>query len=902
MKRLSVRLSIVGAVVALGGAAIAYSLLSKPEAESPAQGTPDPAVAENAETQPPAPIRSDEDTPPEPQSAGRLQPPPSSLFDRSGAHQTVSHESPAAEASEGEPSQEDSADALPPADPVVGNYGYNTGFPVDEPAHGASASPSDGSTVASSADASSTDESSDSSSAFPAEPNYSSSASSSAPLAAETGEDYPAAETRGGIGPPPGGFAVVPRADHVADTTSAGLETKSGVTGDHAFDPTTPVRNAAGTYPAASVRPVSAASDDSSVADPPIADATEDRAVPGNATARAGLTAGAAAAVAAESVGGAASTALNAGIATAESTAMATSNASSSATPGRSTDSALTRSPLGTDAPTPGTYPSTGAGLAGSDTGFASPTQPNGSSNNSLSTRSVPTGASSGNQPTASASDNSMSVSAAAGSGVSGGVSGAGGAYTGETTQLALDLPGERVLEGQQSPAIVIEKLAPEEIQVERKATFQVKVRNTGTAPAHNVIVVDRVPRGTEFVDALPAVAPGADGSVVWRVEMLKPGEEVVLSMNLLPKVAGEIGSVAQATFQTQASVRAICTKPQLELSVVAPEEVLIGQPATLEITVTNTGNGAAENVVLEEDVPEGFVHAAGQELQSALGRLAPQESRRLTLVLDSAKPGSYENHLSVRGEGNLFDEDVRAIHVTAPQLQVAMQGPTLRYLDRQATYSVHLANPGSAAARNVELVTYLPKGMKYVTSDNQGQYDTQTHAVYWSLEELPPEKQGDVHFTVLPVEPGNHKLKADSRADLGLKQACEHEVVVEGLAELAFSVADVADPIELGSETGYEIRIQNRGSKPDTNVQLLAELPEGITPTTGDGPTQATVQGQRVLFAPLAQLGPGDEAIFKIHAQGVTIGDHVVRVQVRSAELRVPVTKEEITRVYSDK
>ncbi len=466
---------------------------------------------------------------------------------------------------------------------------------------------------------------------------------------------------------------------------------------------------------------------------------------------------------------------------------------------------------------------------------------------------------------------------------------------------LCSDVPGDRALEGQQSPAIVLEKTAPDEIQVEKRTTFQIRVRNVGNAAAHNVVVVDQVPRGTDYIDSVPECAHSPDGLLVWNLKTLQAGEEIILAVNLLPKVAGEIGSVAQVTFQAQAAVRTICTKPELKVELKMPEQVLIGTEATVEIAITNTGSGAATNVLIEEDVPDGFTHAAGRQIETAIGALLPQESRRLSLILDATTPGVYDNRLTVRGDGNLLVEDVRKIEVATPKLEIAMQGPALRYLDRQATYVVRMANPGTAPARNVELVTFLPKGMKYVTSDNHGQYDSQTHAVYWSLEELPAETQGDVHVTVLPIEPGNHKLKANGHADLGLQHACEHEVVVEGLAELSFSVADVADPIEVGSQTTYEVRVRNRGSKADSDIRVMAELPPGMMPTSGDGPVSATVQRQRVLFNPLARLAPDEEAVFKIHATGQATGDHVIRVQLQSAELRVPVTKEEITRVYTD-
>ena len=92
----------------------------------------------------------------------------------------------------------------------------------------------------------------------------------------------------------------------------------------------------------------------------------------------------------------------------------------------------------------------------------------------------------------------------------------------------------------------------------------------------------------------------------------------------------------------------------------------------------------------------------------------------------------------------------------------------------------------------------------------------------------------------MLPIEPGNHKLKADGHAELGLQHTCEHEVVVEGLAELSFSVTDAADPIEVGSDTTYEIRVHNRGSKADSDIRIVAELPPGMTPTTGTAPSRS--------------------------------------------------------------
>jgi uncharacterized repeat protein (TIGR01451 family) len=466
----------------------------------------------------------------------------------------------------------------------------------------------------------------------------------------------------------------------------------------------------------------------------------------------------------------------------------------------------------------------------------------------------------------------------------------------------ASNRPGQAQLEGQQTASLTLEKIAPEEVQVDREATFQLRVRNVGTAPAENVVVIDRVPQGTKFVSARPNCTPTAEGLLMWQLDTIAPGGESVLDVQLLPTAEGEIGSVASVSFQSKASVRSICTRPQLAVKCDAVPTVLLGESITLDITVVNNGSGAAADVVLQEDVPEGLNFHAGRAIDQRIGTLEPGESVRLSLDLDSVKKGVFQNRLTVLNEGRVHDELTTDIQVVAPALQVTLTGPTRRFLQRQATYALGVSNPGTAAARDVELIAYLPRGMKYVTSDNQGQYDEQSHAVYWALEELPAGNQGDAHVTVTPVEPGDQKLRAEGRAAGDLHSTCEHSVLVEGLPELEFTVKDVADPIEVGSRTQYEIRVINQGTQQDSNVQVAAALPPDVQLIDGSGPTQATIQGQQIRFAPLATLAPQEEAVFVLHAQGKIAGHHVIRVQLQSDGLAVPVTKEESTRVYADR
>lgn len=494
-----------------------------------------------------------------------------------------------------------------------------------------------------------------------------------------------------------------------------------------------------------------------------------------------------------------------------------------------------------------------------------------------------------------------MATGAAAGALAGGAAVGLGASLADAGPTIARPTPGPKELEGAQTPSLTLEKSAPAEIQVGKPAIFQLKVRNVGRTAAHGVVITDHIPAGTKLLDADPEYVSGADGAIRWQLGTIPPNQEAVIAIKLLPEQEGEIGSVAQVSFQSQASVRTVCTRPRITLQHQTQPKALVGDDVVLAITIANNGTGAATGLVIEEAVPAGLSHPVDKELEYQIGTLKPGESRRLELTLKAAQAGIVENILVARSDDTVVAEDRLQLEVVAPQLRVGLTGPKVRYLDRQATYSVAVSNPGTAPGKNIELAAYLPRGLKFVSAENQGQYDAKLHAVFWGLADLPVAATGAAQLTVLPIEPGQQAIRVAAQGDLGIKDELQQAVVVETQSELQFSVADVADPIEVGSETTYDIRVSNRGTRAATNVQVAIEFPAELQPVGGDGPSRVSVRGQQLIVEPLGRLAPDTEARYKIQVRGLRAGDPRIRVQLSSAESPSPVSKEESTRVYAD-
>ncbi len=461
--------------------------------------------------------------------------------------------------------------------------------------------------------------------------------------------------------------------------------------------------------------------------------------------------------------------------------------------------------------------------------------------------------------------------------------------------------PGGRHLEGPQGPKVVLEKIVPEEIQVGKPTTFDLKVVNCGTVTAYDVQVHDIIPKGTQLLGTKPESDSSNGGTLRWSLGTLEPGSEKYIEVKLMPDAEGEIGSVASVVFATRASGRTLATKPELKIDVSNSGQVMIGDQISVGITISNLGTGVARDIVLFDSLPPEIRHPAGSDLEFAVGDLKPKETRKIELVATAARAGVVKNVLSARGDGHLVAEATMEFEVIAPQLAVSIKGPRRRYLERQATYTVQVANPGTATAEDIELVSRLPRALKFVSANNAGHYDVATHAVYWSLAELPEGEQGSVKLVTLPTESGDHTLRVESTAQGELSDSSEETVRVEGLSALFFEVVDVEDPVEVGGDTAYEIRVLNQGTKVASNIVVTAMLPPDLKPLSTDGPTHGRIQGNQVVFEPLPRLVPKADTTYTVHARGVEPGDQRVQVQIQSDDLRRPVTKEESTTVYAD-
>ena len=393
----------------------------------------------------------------------------------------------------------------------------------------------------------------------------------------------------------------------------------------------------------------------------------------------------------------------------------------------------------------------------------------------------------------------------------------------------------------------------------------------------------------------------GPRGELVWSLGTLKPGGETTVEMQIVPTDEGEVGSVATVRFQADATARSIVTRPKLVVETAGAEPRAGGRRYAADLHRIESRQRRGHWRGAGRAHPRRIEAPGGSELEYTVGDLKPGESRQLQLRLKAVEAGTIDNVITARADASLHAEHRFNLEVTSPQLDVAMAGPKRRYLEREATYQLSVSNPGTAPAQQVELVAYLPQGLKFVNANNAGTLRREYAGRLLADGRTAGQQARHLELVTLPVEAGQFNLKVRSAAQRGLVIEKEQPVLVEGLAAVLFQFSHTKDPLEIGGETTYEITVVNQGSKASSNLQMAVFLPPELKPLAAEGPTQYTIQNNKVVFESLPQLAPKSVAAFRVRAQGIRPGDLRVRCQLMTDEMQRPVVKEESTRVYAD-
>jgi uncharacterized repeat protein (TIGR01451 family) len=453
---------------------------------------------------------------------------------------------------------------------------------------------------------------------------------------------------------------------------------------------------------------------------------------------------------------------------------------------------------------------------------------------------------------------------------------------------------------GRQEPAVSLEWVGSPQAKVGRPTDYTLAVRNVGAVPVQQVLVRVQLPAGARVTETEPKA--NTEGDVLWwDLGTLMAKHEKNLCLCLVADGKGNLACNAWVTFTGTSAMCIQVSEPRLSLKMTPPDKVMLGDSANIQFVVTNPGDGVAEKVKIHAMLSEGLEHPAGKSIEFDMGNLGPKETRTVQLVCATKAGGEQKCEGTAEAGADLRARDRCLIDVVTPRLDLEVSGPKLRYIDRKAVYSFKVTNPGNGPATNVTLTDVIPAGFKFTGASDGGQADAALRTVSWMIGDLAPAQSKEVKLEVVATNPGEHHHQVSAQAARGVKVNSDIQTRVEGASSLLLEVVDTEDPIEVGAETTYEVRITNTGSKAEADIKLVGILPDKMQLKSATGPTRFQKKEQEIVFEALPKLEPKADAIYRITVKAMAAGDVRFKAQITSASLTEPVMEMESTRIYED-
>ncbi len=266
--------------------------------------------------------------------------------------------------------------------------------------------------------------------------------------------------------------------------------------------------------------------------------------------------------------------------------------------------------------------------------------------------------------------------------------------------------------------------------------------------------------------------------------------------------------------------------QPVIVSHVEGPRSILVGREATYQVTLENTSDTSASNLLANINVPEwaelvdamstsGVVKRSDQganagALEWKLSKLAPHSSQalRLRLIPRSGRP----LQLGIRWSQAPVESQT-IVEVQEPKLELTISGPKEVRYGKPQRYRLTLSNPGTGLTEQVSLRLTPPGG------------DPQS-ATTQKIGDLKPGEVKDIDLELTAREAGELLIQADAYADGGLKVETTKTVLCRK-PELKVDWRG-PDKKYAGTVAAYYFRVRNPGTAATEPVDMSVKLPVG--------------------------------------------------------------------------
>ena len=452
------------------------------------------------------------------------------------------------------------------------------------------------------------------------------------------------------------------------------------------------------------------------------------------------------------------------------------------------------------------------------------------------------------------------------------------------------------------SPHLDIRKSAPDRAVIGEPLVYEIRLTNTGSSPATNVVVEDRIPRGSKLMGTNPvAEMPESSKSLIWRFESIAPGQTELMKIRVEPTQAGSIGSISTVRFMAETAAETRVAAPVLEFQLVGPAEAQTGEQVNYQFEIRNTGDEDARDVVVRTLVPEGLSHPGGVDLEYPVGTVPAGASKTVDLPVQAvAESGDFRTQATLEFRGGQPIDSISPIRIIKQRIKIGRVGPRKRFVSSDVKFVNRIENLSIKDLSQVSVTETLPPGVSFKSASDGGRLTRDGRKVEWLLSELPAGEARDLSIAFIAEQPGVAESTVIARAADGSQSGVRAEMDIVGFAALKVEAEHPARPFARGEQVSMRLIIRNGGTAAANDVGTTVQIPDNLKLVSVNSPVKySQTTPNLVTFDTVGAVGMGETIEVDLVFDAMAEGDARVRVQLRSAALSTPMVHDESIRVF---
>ena len=350
--------------------------------------------------------------------------------------------------------------------------------------------------------------------------------------------------------------------------------------------------------------------------------------------------------------------------------------------------------------------------------------------------------------------------------------------------------------------------------------TYTVTVKNEGNGNANDVIIVDALGKGLEYVSSTGNY-DNKTNTITWKVD-LASGE--TKTFTVVAKIVGYTDVTNEVTVGNKTAAVTVDIPEIIPAKDVNNTTPNFGDKVEYTITVNNNANKDAKQVVIVDTLGKGlkFINASHNGKYD-------ESTRTITWIIDlgAGESAVFSVNAAVEAYGNINNTVVvgnksATKNITVPEIipgkSVDVENPNF---GDTVTYTVVVTNNGVVDAKQVVVKDILDKGLKFVKATGEYTFDEDSHTVTWIIDLAKGESQT---FYVTAVAEAYGVLIND--VTVGDNTASADVVVPEIIPD---KTANITNP-NFGDKVDYTVTVTNDGMGDANNVVIVDRLGEGLT------------------------------------------------------------------------